>query len=180
MAYDLEQLKVLVVEDNEYMRGLVRRLLYALGVRGIREVSNGEEAIAQLEHFTPDLVLTDWLMEPGDGLELTRYLRTSPDSPDAYVPVIMMTGYSAKPQVIQARDAGVTEFLAKPISVKTLCERIISVIETPRPFVRTKTFFGPCRRRHTWSNYMGPERRCGEDSSDRSEEMELDRLLGSL
>src|SRR6185503_19347376 len=59
------------------------------------------------------------------------------------------------------RDAGVTEFLAKPISAKALYQRIINVVANPRPFIKTKTYFGPDRRRNTTSNYIGPERRKG-------------------
>jgi two-component system, chemotaxis family, chemotaxis protein CheY len=60
-----------------------------------------------------------------------------------------------------ARDAGVTEFLAKPISAKALYNRILNVVAHPRPFIRTKTYFGPDRRRNTLNPYAGPERRSG-------------------
>jgi DNA-binding response OmpR family regulator len=75
------------------------------------------------------------------------------------VPIIMLTGYSEKKCVIAARDAGITEFLAKPISAKALYQRILNVIANPRPFVRTKTYFGPDRRRSNAVPYSGPERR---------------------
>jgi len=78
-----------------------------------------------------------------------------------YVPIIMLTGHSEKKRVIAARDAGVTEFLAKPISAKWLYQRVLNVVANPRPFIRTRSYFGPDRRRNTNPNYIGPERRKG-------------------
>ncbi len=80
-------------------------------------------------------------------------------SPNPFVPVIMLTGHTHIDHVRQARDAGVNEFLAKPVSVKAIMTRLISVIEHPRPYVRTKAYFGPCRRRRGADEYRGPERR---------------------
>jgi DNA-binding response OmpR family regulator len=74
------------------------------------------------------------------------------------VPIIMMTGYSAQPRVIDARDQGVTEFLVKPFSASDLAKRIAYVINRPRDFVDSKKFFGPSRRRKR-DEYSGPERR---------------------
>ena len=78
-----------------------------------------------------------------------------------YVAVIMLTGHSEKNRVTAARDAGITEFLAKPISAKGLYERIVNVVANPRPFIKTKTYFGPDRRRNVNPTYSGQERRKG-------------------
>ena len=59
----------------------------------------------------------------------------------------------------KARDAGINEFIAKPVSVKTMMSRLVAVIEHPRPYVRTTVYFGPCRRRRSAEEYRGPERR---------------------
>ncbi len=79
------------------------------------------------------------------------------------VPVIMMTGHSERHRIEEARDAGITEFLAKPISARSVLERMIEVIEHPRPFVRTKSYFGPCRRRKNDKTFKGPWRRGTDD-----------------
>ena len=110
----------------------------------------------------PDIVITDWAMPIFDGLELTRMIRQPGANANPFVPIIMLTGHSEKKHVMAARDAGITEFLAKPLSAKALYERILNVVMNPRPFVRTKTYFGPDRRRGVVSNYTGPERRKGE------------------
>jgi DNA-binding response OmpR family regulator len=96
-----------------------------------------------------------------DGLELTQMIRQPGANANPYVPIIMLTGHSEKKRIIGARDAGVTEFLAKPISAKSLYERILNVVANPRPFIKTKSYFGPDRRRNVNSSYVGPERRKG-------------------
>ena len=98
-------------------------------------------------------------MEGMSGLGLVQMIRTNPQTPNPFVPVIMLTGHTSLDHVMLARDAGVNEFIAKPVSVKTMMSRLVSVIENPRPFVRTQGYFGPCRRRRGAEEYRGPERR---------------------
>jgi DNA-binding response OmpR family regulator len=83
------------------------------------------------------------------------------------LPIIMMTGHSEKSRVVEARDAGVTEFVAKPLTAKAVLERIQAVIYRPRPFVRTATYFGPGRRRRDDPTFAGPWRRSTD--ADRAE-----------
>src|SRR6201996_9414720 len=86
-------------------------------------------------------------------------LRNSPDSKNPYLPIVMMTGHSEKSRVVEARDAGVTEFIAKPLTAKSVLERLQAVIYRPRPFVRTNDYFGPDRRRRDDPAHGGPWRR---------------------
>ena len=158
MAYQFERLKILVVDDNAHMRRLVVTILQAFGVIQIYEAENGEQAWHALVEHNPDICVLDWMMEGMSGLELTQKIRSDPGSPNCFVPVIMLTGYTSLDHVARARDAGVNEFIAKPISPKTLMQRFEAVIEHPRPFVRTRFYFGPCRRRRA-TGYQGPERR---------------------
>jgi two-component system, chemotaxis family, chemotaxis protein CheY len=98
-------------------------------------------------------------MDGMTGLELAKMIRTSSQTPNPFVPIIMLTGHTHIDHVRQARDAGVNEFLAKPVSVRAIMSRLVSVIEHPRAYVRTKGYFGPCRRRRATDDYRGPERR---------------------
>ena len=157
--YRFDRLKVLVVDDNVHMRKLVTTILQAFGVIQITEVDNGERAWASLRESNPDVVVLDWVMEGMSGLELIRMIRTNPQAPNPFVPVIMLTGHTSLDHVRQARDAGVNEFIAKPVSVKTMMSRLVAVIEHPRPYVRTTNYFGPSRRRRGGDEYQGPERR---------------------
>ena len=107
----------------------------------------------------PDVIVLDWVMEGMSGLDLIQMIRTNPQAPNPFVPVIMLTGHTSLDHVRQARDAGVNEFIAKPVSVKTMMSRLVAVIEHPRPYVRTGSYFGPCRRRRNIAAYQGSERR---------------------
>jgi CheY-like chemotaxis protein len=163
MASGLESLKALVVEDNTHMRALLRALLNALGIKDILEAANGQAALNLLRERKIDLVLTDLTMAPMDGLELTRHLRKDENSPNPFIPIIMITGHTEKYRVEAARDAGVTEFLAKPITAHNLFGRITEILEKPRAFVRCDNYFGPDRRRHNEiDTYGGPWRRADD------------------
>jgi DNA-binding response OmpR family regulator len=93
-----------------------------------------------------------------------------------YVPIIMLTGYCEKKRVLMARDAGVTEFLAKPISAKALYQRVVTIVLNPRPFIRTRSYFGPDRRRNTTQNFVGPERRKGGQAEIIKPQALIDRV----
>lgn len=157
-GYRFERLKILVVDDNVHMRKLVTTILQAFGVIQIFEAGSGEAAWDSFREHNPDIIILDWVMEGMSGIELTRMIRTNPASPNPFVPVIMLTGHTSLDHVMMARDAGISEFIAKPVSVKTMMARLSSVIENPRPYVRTTVYFGPCRRRRQ-DEHRGPERR---------------------
>ena len=157
-----EDLKALIVEDNRHMRSLLRELLSSVGIREIAEAADGQSAIEQLRTRSPDLVLTDLTMAPVDGLELVRHVRTHEDSPNPFLPVIMVSGHTERHRVEAARDAGVTEFLAKPVTARKLFSRIVEIMERPRAFVRCDGYFGPDRRRRQAETYAGPWRRAGD------------------
>lgn len=144
---DMSDLVVMIVDDNDHMRRLLRSILEALSVSQVREATNGVTALNDSKLMIPDVIITDMMMEPINGLEFTRMLRDDSTHPATRVPVLMITGYSEKQHVEAARDAGVTEFLAKPVTVKGVGARLNSLLANPRPFVRTKSFNGPDRRR---------------------------------
>ena len=158
-TYTLERLNFLVVDDSSHMRSLVRSVLRGLGAKHIEEATDGADAYARLGTYPADVVICDWQMSPMNGLEFVRLLRTGTDSPNPLVPVILLTAHTEAQRVMEARDAGVTEFLAKPISAQQLCSRIRAVIEHPRPFIRAESYVGPDRRRRQDPDFKGPERR---------------------
>jgi PleD family two-component response regulator len=162
-GYDLSRLNMLIVDDNKHMVALLKTIMHALGIRGIRGVYDAAEAFETLRNFDADIIFCDWAMSPLDGLDFTRLVRTARDSPNPYIPIIMLTGYTDRRRVEEARDVGVTEFLAKPVSASSVFSRLRKVIEQPRPFVDVPTYFGPDRRRHQNPNYKGKERRINHD-----------------
>lgn len=158
--HDFSNLRILVVDDCRFMRVVMERMLEVLGVREIATSSSGGEGYERMKAFRPDIIFTDWEMEVDDGPSFVRSVRLAQDSPDPFVPIVMLTGYTEEGKVLQARDLGITEFLAKPVSAQELYRRIVAIIENPRPFVRTATYFGPCRRRSNGA-FDGVERRAG-------------------
>lgn len=166
MAYDLSSLSLLLVDDSLHMRRIIRMLLHGLGVRGVIEAEDGAAALELFTQVGPDLIITDWVMPVFDGIELTRSVRNQKSSINPYCPIIMVSGFGERSRVIQARDAGVNEFLVKPISAKDLYLRIESCVGDPRPFVKTQTFFGPDRRRFKHPNYIGKRKRSDDPSGN--------------
>ncbi len=145
----LSDVSIMIVDDQDFCCRMVREMLRAMGASHMTLFTNGEAAWAEIKVSPPDIVILDWEMEPMDGLLLTRRIRQSKDSPNPFVPIIMVTGHGTMARILTARDAGVTEYVIKPLAPKALFDRIVAVIERPRRFVRTKIFFGPDRRRHS-------------------------------
>jgi two-component system chemotaxis response regulator CheY len=166
---EFNKLRFLLVDDNPHMRRMLRTLLQGFGSREVYEAEDGAGGLDAFTQFTPDIVIIDWAMPIFDGLEFARLIRQPDTNASPFTPIIMLTGHSERKRVAAARDAGVTEFMVKPISAKGLHQRILSVIANPRRFIKTKTYFGPDRRRNSAPNYAGPERR-------KSGKLDLDRL----
>lgn len=157
-----DNLHVLLVDDNQNMRVIASTILKSAGIRNVHEVHDGAAALQTLREQSIDLAIVDFNMFPLDGVEFTRLVRNSADSVNPYLPIIMMTGHSELARVQEARDAGVNEFVVKPITARAVLSRIQAVIFHPRPFVRSETYFGPCRRRTAARGYKGPFRRASD------------------
>jgi CheY-like chemotaxis protein len=155
----IERLKVLIADDNPHMRAIVTALLRGVGVTDVREAGSGVEALRSFRTHGADLAIVDFNMAPMDGVEFTRRVRRDPDSPNPYLPIILMTGHAERARVMEARDAGVNEFVVKPVNANAVLSRITAVMSKPRPFVRSSTYFGPDRRRVAAPGYPGPFRR---------------------
>jgi PleD family two-component response regulator len=153
------EVKVLIVDDSRTMRALLRAMLQAVGIKQIYEAADGESGFADLVNCKPDIVITDLSMERLDGIAFTRKVRQSDKSPDPFVAILMVTGHTERAKIEAARDAGVTEFLAKPITAQGLLGRLAKIVDRPRPFVRCDAYFGPDRRRRAGNPPTGLRRR---------------------
>jgi len=100
-------------------------------------------------------------MEVLDGIDFIKLVRGSSDSANRYVPIIMLTAHSERSRVMAARDAGANEFCCKPVTAQELYRKVQAIVDYPRPFIKTPSYFGPDRRRHNDKKYEGPERRAG-------------------
>ncbi len=158
----LENVSALILDDNAHMRGLVRVILSGFGLRRIEEACDGNEAIDHVADGDIDIAFVDFKLGGLDGLDFCRRIRLDPESPDRFLPIVMITAYSERNRVIDAINAGVDEFLVKPIRAVDVANRVNAVIERRRPFVQTPAFFGPDRRRRNDPRHRGPWRRASD------------------
>jgi two-component system, chemotaxis family, chemotaxis protein CheY len=158
-----DRLLVLVVDDNHYMRTIVSAMLRSIGITQIREASDGAEALALCKDWRPDIIIMDLIMDQLDGLETARLIRTAKDSAVPYVPIIMMSGHADRQTVMDARDAGINEFVVKPMTAKALIDRITKLINADRAWIKAKNYTGPDRRRRHPPKYTGKMRRHTDD-----------------
>lgn len=150
----------LVIESSREMSDITRAVLQSFGITGSYSAVGGENAFEVFCRLNPDLMIIDWLEAPYSGPELTRQIRTNPKSINPFVPVILATGYTHRRRVETARDAGITEFLAKPFTAKALYQKIERIIENPRRFVVDQSYIGPDRRHKPGEKpYAGQDRR---------------------
>ena len=165
MKTGLPALRVLIADDGEAARTLLAGMLNGIGITQIRQATNGRESFEGLRHSAPDLAFVGLDMDPVDGIEFTKLVRTAANSPEPYLPIILLTPPAQIGRIKEARDAGVNEIVVKPAAPKVVVERLRSVIESKRLFVRTDTYVGPDRRRRATPDHQGPWRR--EDDARR-------------
>lgn len=161
-----ERVRILILEDNAHMSSILRTILQGFGVRSVVEVRDAADAFEIMRSANPDLALVDYMLGDVDGLEFTRLIRTASDSPNKYLPIIMVSGHTDRSKVMEAINAGVNEYLAKPVRPVDLYNRLITLIEKPRRFVKAPGYFGPERRRRQDPRYTGPWRRASDEEAD--------------
>ncbi len=156
---DLSRICALIIDDSRYARSFIKTALQSFGIRSVAEACDGPAGLEILGSHPIHLVIVDHDMSPMNGIDFTRYLRSGDLVPCVDVAVIMVSGESAKDVVVAARNAGVNEFLVKPMSTESLYRRVRSVLLNPKAFVRTPTFVGPDRRTLSRPPAGVPERR---------------------
>ncbi|MFO1242933.1 MAG: hypothetical protein U1E36_07010 [Rickettsiales bacterium] len=166
----LKDTSILVIDSDAGIASLMKDVLTKIGFGKVMTAFDGFEGVNKIKEQHVDFIITDWELRPRpDKLDLipknsvitTRYgdfppingasfvksLRHSPKSPNPFVPVIMMVSQAVSNLIMFARDSGVNEIMLKPIAAEDLCDRIVRIIDMPRPFVTGKEYKGPCRRR---------------------------------
>jgi two-component system, chemotaxis family, chemotaxis protein CheY len=139
----LTSVEVLVVEDNQYMRKVVRNILTSIGVKNVHEAVDGVSGLEAIRTLAPSLVILDWEMPLLNGAELVRIVRSPGVFPQPDVPIIMLTGHVQRWRVMEAANLGVNEFLRKPVSGKALLDRMVAILTKPRAMVRLGDYYGP-------------------------------------
>lgn len=139
----VQSMEVLIIDDNQFMRKIIRNLLTNLGVKNVHEAADGEAGLEAIRTFAPDIVLLDWEMPKLSGIELVKLVRSPGAFPIPDVPIIMITAHGERWRIIEAAQVGVNEFLKKPISARALLDRIVAILAKPRPMVRLGDYYGP-------------------------------------
>ncbi|MDX1974357.1 MAG: response regulator [Rickettsiales bacterium] len=119
-------MQILVVDDYNTMRRIIRNLLKQLGFDHVDEAADGTDALTKLAEKQYGLVISDWNMEPMTGLELLKQVRASDKFKN--IPFIMVTAESKPENVIAAKQAGVSNYVVKPFNAETLKGKLVSVI----------------------------------------------------
>lgn len=143
----IEALRVLVVDDDQYMRKVVRTMLNAIGVKTVFEANDGVSGLDAIRQHNPDLVIVDWEMPMIDGAQFVRMVRSPGEFPSPDIPIIMLSGHGDRWRVVEAARIGAHEYLLKPVSTKALHDRIVAILGRPRPTVQFDGYYGPAPRR---------------------------------
>lgn len=140
--HSLSQLVVLVADDNSFVRHMLRASLGGYGLRRLVECRDGFEAIEAAKRFRPHIMLLDVVMPGLDGFEVTRMIRSTTDG-SQFTPIILVSAEATREKVMRTTEVGAHEFITKPFSPAAIFDRIDNLVSTPRPFIRTRTYFGP-------------------------------------
>jgi CheY-like chemotaxis protein len=159
----LKKLKVLIVDPNAFMRGVIGDSLRRLYVANINAAANAMEAFTIGRIFKPDLVFVDWDAGKMSGLEFTREVRRNTTGMNRETPIILLASMIDHEQLMSSRQAGINEFLLKPVSAAGVLQRMEEVILRPRKFVVSRNYVGPCRRRRDDPDFAGPWRRLTDE-----------------
>jgi DNA-binding response OmpR family regulator len=142
----IKALRVLVVEDEHSMRKVTRAILAAMGIQNVLEAADGTTGleIARTKH--PDLIIVDWEMPLMNGPQFVQTIRTPGNFPVPDIPIIILSAHSDHWRVVESARIGANEFVRKPVSIKTLSDRIVAVLSRPRPTVKLESYCGPAPR----------------------------------
>ncbi len=159
----LKRMKILIVDPNAYMRGVVADSLRRLTVTNINAAASAMEAFTVGRTFKPDIIFVDWDAGRMSGLEFTREVRRNTTGMSRETPIILLAGIIDHDQLMSARQSGINEFLLKPVSAQGVLSRVEEVVLRPRKFIDSRNYVGPCRRRKDDPAYTGPWRRLTDE-----------------
>jgi len=146
-TYPLKNIKILLADGDINIARVVTQVLRTMGFAEIHHVRDSTQALAYIRENPIDILMTEWVLSPLDGIELARHIRLDKKSPNRGLPIVMLTGKGEMVNVETARDAGITEFLVKPFTIQTLFNRLEHLIDRPRAFLLHENYVGPDRRR---------------------------------
>lgn len=143
----LAKTKILIVDDQAYMRKVIRTMLAGFGAKLFFEAGNGAVALAKIIEEPPDVIVVDWDMPQINGFQFVQRIRAPGQFPYPDIPIVMLTGHGERWRVIEATRLGVHEFLLKPVSSSALIERILAALDRRRQMITVQGNYIPAPRR---------------------------------
>lgn len=164
MKPDSLRARLLLIEDHGPTAATLQAILQAIGFTKITHVINTAQSIEALKQSAFDMILCDFQLGIVNGLMLVRMIRRPDGIGNPNVPIVMITAHAEPDRVTEALDAGVDDFLVKPVQPDLMARCLATLLERPRSFVKSKTYAGPDRRRKQTADHPG---RRLEDREDR-------------
>lgn len=163
---NLSKATVLLLQNNQSELDILGQVFIGFGVRAIRKflnVNEAEECIKSGHVF--DLIIVDCDMAGGVGFDFVTRLRRMEDNDNRLAPIMLVSGHTAPSSITRARDCGANFVVAKPITPKTMLDRVMWLARETRQFVVTDTYCGPDRRHKTFGPPAGTKGRRRDDVS---------------
>lgn len=162
--YDARNVHPLIIDTNRFNRNLMGEIMRTINIVNVENAKTESDAIRLLHEKRCSVIFIEWSdLNEMDVLPVIRRIRQMNDDFVRRVPIIATSSQLTKEHLVEGRNYGVDEFLKKPCSPADVENRLRMVIETPRPFVDSKVYVGPCRRRKNPADYHGPRRRERDD-----------------
>ncbi len=143
---NFEELSIVAVDDNQQALDIMIQVITGFGAKKVSRCLSAEEARKAITDGQVDMVITDPMMPTIDGYDLTRWIRREAPEQNRFIPVIVVTGHTPRRDVVKARDCGANYIIAKPITPKTIMDRILWVAREDRMGIDCDTYVGPDRR----------------------------------
>ncbi len=115
-------MKILIVDDMSTMRRIIKNVFKQLGFTSMEEAENGQQALEKLRAQPFGFVVSDWNMPVMSGIDLLRSIRADTALKD--LPLLMVTAEAQKEQIMEAVQAGVSNYIVKPFTAETLQQKI--------------------------------------------------------
>ncbi|MGI9414819.1 MAG: response regulator [Hyphomicrobiales bacterium] len=158
--FELSDKHVLIIDDSRPFLSLMTDALHGFGIRKIIRSTDAIEAFEIIGRERIDLALVDYNMPLINGFEFANLVRCAPDSPNKFLPMILVTGHCSRRVVMESIENGFDDFLAKPLRAINLYQKITNLFENPKPYILTPSgYFGPDRRRREDPSNVHTERR---------------------
>jgi len=120
-------MKIMVVDDMSTMRRIVKNILKQIGFSNVDEAENGQEALEKLKADTFGFVVSDWNMPVMTGIDMLRAIRS--DEALKHIPVLMVTAEAKKENIVEAVQAGVSNYIVKPFTAESLQEKMAKIFK---------------------------------------------------